>query len=91
LALQGNLEGACVAGWFSSAVYICCLADETSNGLKLRNDKCRPLMLGLLPRSIADKVYHWIAAHRYKWFGKRATCFVPRRGREPAQLPLSDR
>jgi len=58
LALQGNLEGACVAGWFSSAVYICCLADETSNGLKLRNDKCRPLMLGLLPRSIADKVYH---------------------------------
>jgi len=33
----------------------------------------------------------WIAAHRYKWFGKRATCFVPRRGREPDQLPLSDR
>jgi predicted DCC family thiol-disulfide oxidoreductase YuxK len=49
------------------------------------------LLLGLLPRSIADKVYDWIAAHRYKWFGKRDTCFIPRRGRERDQLPLSDR
>ena len=54
--------------------------------------KLPALLLGLLPRSIADKVYDWIAAHRYKWFGKRDTCFVPRRGREPDQLPLrSDR
>ena len=37
------------------------------------------LVLGLLPRSVADTAYDWIAAHRYKWFGKRATCFVPRR------------
>ena len=45
--------------------------------------RCPPaaLLLRLLPRSIADKVYNWIAAHGYMWFGERTTCFVPRRGR----------
>jgi predicted DCC family thiol-disulfide oxidoreductase YuxK len=54
--------------------------------------KLPALLLGLLPRSIADKIYDGIAAHRYKWFSKRATCFVPRQGRERDQLPFwSDR
>jgi predicted DCC family thiol-disulfide oxidoreductase YuxK len=35
-------------------------------------------LLGLLPRSIADRSYDWVAANRYRWFGKRTTCFVPR-------------
>ena len=61
--------------------------DIVSGGWKLP-----ALLLGLLPRSIADKVYDWIAAHRYNWFGRRATCFVPRQGREGDQLPFwSDR
>jgi predicted DCC family thiol-disulfide oxidoreductase YuxK len=30
------------------------------------------LLLRLLPRSIADRVYDWVATYRYKWFGKRA-------------------
>jgi predicted DCC family thiol-disulfide oxidoreductase YuxK len=50
--------------------------------------KLAALLLGLLPRSIADKIYDWIAAHRYQWFGRRDTCFVPRRGHEPDQLPF---
>ncbi len=34
--------------------------------------------LQLLPRPAADKIYGWIAANRYKWFGRRTTCFLPR-------------
>jgi len=39
--------------------------------------KIAALSLRLLPRSVADKIYDWVAANRYNWFGKRATCFVP--------------
>jgi predicted DCC family thiol-disulfide oxidoreductase YuxK len=37
------------------------------------------LLLRLLPRPAADALYGFIAANRYRWFGRRATCFVPRR------------
>jgi predicted DCC family thiol-disulfide oxidoreductase YuxK len=36
-------------------------------------------LLRLLPQRAADAVYVWVAANRYKWFGRRETCFVPRR------------
>jgi predicted DCC family thiol-disulfide oxidoreductase YuxK len=32
-------------------------------------------LLGLLPQSAGDGIYAWVAAHRYKWFGRRDTCF----------------
>jgi predicted DCC family thiol-disulfide oxidoreductase YuxK len=35
-------------------------------------------LLGLLPGSTADKIYAWVAANRYKWFGRRERCFIPR-------------
>ena len=44
--------------------------------------KAAAFLLGLLPYSIADGIYGWVAASRYKWFGKRATCFVPRSQRD---------
>lgn len=31
----------------------------------------------IIPRFIRDGIYNYIAAHRYKWFGKRDTCMVP--------------
>lgn len=39
-----------------------------------------PLAYGLMivPRPIRDWVYDWIAARRYKWFGRRDVCMVPR-------------
>ena len=31
----------------------------------------------ILPRFIRDRVYDIIAAHRYRWFGRRESCMVP--------------
>jgi predicted DCC family thiol-disulfide oxidoreductase YuxK len=33
--------------------------------------------LHLLPRMLTDKLYDWVAANRYKWFGRRESCFIP--------------
>jgi predicted DCC family thiol-disulfide oxidoreductase YuxK len=34
--------------------------------------------LRMLPRSAADALYDWLARNRFKLFGRRATCYVPR-------------
>ena len=31
----------------------------------------------LVPKFIRDWVYHQIAQHRYRWFGKREACMLP--------------
>ncbi len=31
----------------------------------------------VLPRSLRDAVYDWIARHRYRWFGRRDQCMLP--------------
>ena len=31
----------------------------------------------VVPKFIRDALYDWVARNRYKWFGKRSTCFVP--------------
>lgn len=38
-----------------------------------------PLMYGfiLVPRSLRDRVYDFIAARRYRWFGQRDVCMIP--------------
>ena len=38
-----------------------------------------PLAYGLVivPRVIRDRVYDFVAARRYKWFGRRDLCMVP--------------
>jgi predicted DCC family thiol-disulfide oxidoreductase YuxK len=40
--------------------------------------KAAALLLRLLPRPAADRIYGFVAANRYKWFGRRTTCFLPR-------------
>jgi len=38
----------------------------------------RLLSLGrLLPRSLRDRVYEFVADHRYDWFGRKDQCMVP--------------
>jgi len=31
----------------------------------------------LIPRDVRDRVYRWIARHRYQWFGKVDVCAIP--------------
>lgn len=38
----------------------------------------RSLVLSkLLPRPVRDRVYEYVATHRYDWFGKRDRCLMP--------------
>ena len=32
----------------------------------------------IVPKFIRDGVYNWIARNRYKWFGKKEVCWVPK-------------
>jgi len=34
-------------------------------------------ILRLLPRPLRDRLYRFIARHRYRWFGKRESCWLP--------------
>jgi predicted DCC family thiol-disulfide oxidoreductase YuxK len=38
-----------------------------------------PLAFGfiLLPRSVRDAAYRWVARNRYRWFGRRDVCGLP--------------
>lgn len=31
----------------------------------------------IIPKFIRDNIYNWIAANRYKWFGKKGECMIP--------------
>ena len=35
------------------------------------------IFLAVVPRSLRDLVYRFIARNRYKWFGRREQCMVP--------------
>lgn len=32
----------------------------------------------IFPRSFRNAVYDWVARHRYRWFGKKEECMLPR-------------
>ncbi|MCB0568945.1 MAG: thiol-disulfide oxidoreductase DCC family protein [Phaeodactylibacter sp.] len=32
----------------------------------------------LIPRPLRDAVYDWVARNRYRWFGKKEQCMIPR-------------
>ncbi|MBC8004131.1 MAG: DUF393 domain-containing protein [Verrucomicrobia bacterium] len=34
-------------------------------------------IFGILPREWRLRLYQWIARNRYRWFGKRQSCFLP--------------
>ncbi|QUL37575.1 thiol-disulfide oxidoreductase DCC family protein [Erythrobacter sp. JK5] len=69
------------------------ILDAEQNGGKVRMDSDAvlhlwselgwPWRLGavfrLVPRFVRDSIYRLIARNRYRWFGKRETCWVPDR------------
>ncbi len=34
----------------------------------------------LMPRPMRDALYRWVARNRYRWFGRRQTCYLPSPG-----------
>ncbi len=32
----------------------------------------------IIPRFLRDAIYNWIARNRYRWFGRREACMLPR-------------
>lgn len=33
--------------------------------------------LSLIPRPLRNGIYDWVAANRYRWFGRRESCMLP--------------
>lgn len=33
--------------------------------------------LGIVPRPLRDRLYRWVARNRFRWFGRRETCWLP--------------
>lgn len=31
----------------------------------------------IVPRAVRDPIYRWVARNRYRWFGRRETCWLP--------------
>nr|WP_175991633.1 thiol-disulfide oxidoreductase DCC family protein [Bacillus sp. Marseille-Q1617] len=34
-------------------------------------------ILFMIPKPVRDRLYKWIAANRYKWFGRKDACMIP--------------
>jgi predicted DCC family thiol-disulfide oxidoreductase YuxK len=87
-----------VTGALSSVVYVRDFGTLRET-LHLRSDAVAAILQDLggayrllslfrfIPRVLRDAAYDWIAAHRYRWFGKLDTCRLPRKGEEKRFLP----
>jgi predicted DCC family thiol-disulfide oxidoreductase YuxK len=43
--------------------------------------------LRFVPAPLRDAGYRWVAEHRYRWFGRHATCRLPPPELRPRLLP----
>ncbi len=55
--------------------------DKSTAALKITKQLNGPIKLVyffvIIPKSIRDRVYTYIAENRYKWYGKKKKCMVP--------------
>ncbi|WP_373552168.1 thiol-disulfide oxidoreductase DCC family protein [Haliscomenobacter sp.] len=35
------------------------------------------LVFKLIPLSLRNRLYNWVASNRYRWFGQRESCMIP--------------
>jgi predicted DCC family thiol-disulfide oxidoreductase YuxK len=45
---------------------------------KLGSFYCLLVLFKFLPHSFSDLIYDWIARNRYKWYGKKESCMIPK-------------
>ncbi len=88
-----------VTGDLSTVVYVRDFGSPDESASYLRSDAAVAILRDLggayrllalfrfLPRFLRDATYDWIAAHRYRWFGKLEACRLPRMGEEKRFLP----
>ena len=43
---------------------------------------CLLHIIRVLPLSWRDKLYDWVARNRFRWFGRRETCLLPKNGEQ---------
>jgi len=49
---------------------------------QLRGYSWLSLLLRIIPRKISNALYAFIAGNRYRWFGKRDACHLPKPGEQ---------
>jgi predicted DCC family thiol-disulfide oxidoreductase YuxK len=57
------------------------ILDDLGGGYRLLS------WLRVIPRPVRDALYDWVAARRYRWFGKLDSCRLPDAGTEGRFLP----
>lgn len=87
-SLQGSTARERLPGWLTGSV-LGTLALEIPGRLRYRSDAVLTILAGLggiwrlaviarvIPAAIRDRVYHYVANHRFRWFGQRDTCRIP--------------
>jgi predicted DCC family thiol-disulfide oxidoreductase YuxK len=46
---------------------------------------------GLLPKALRDAAYRLVARNRYRWFGRRQSCYVPAAEESDRTSPAKER
>ena len=46
-------------------------------GTELKGYRTLSKILGLIPSSLSNIVYDFVAKNRYKWYGKKKACMIP--------------
>jgi predicted DCC family thiol-disulfide oxidoreductase YuxK len=101
-ALQDDVGKKLLDGYHIPETYFESIILISKNGLLYKSDAALAIasklsgiwpaftVFKILPRSIRDYLYDWIAKNRYKWFGKEDTCRLPTDAERAKFLQLED-